>query len=150
MAENKRFDYKTRYPGAGTNSSYSSKIGNNSDVSFKKGVIDMSEGIKNFTDDNFAAEALTSQLPVIVDFWAVWCGPCKMLTPIIEEIAGETDGTVVIGKCNVDDNPKTAARYGVSGIPTLLFIKGGRVADQHTGLLTKKQLLDKINKLFGV
>ena len=110
----------------------------------------MAETFKEFTDSNFAVEALQSPLPVIVDFWAVWCGPCKMLTPIIEEIAGEMTGRVVIGKLNIDDNPKIAARYGVSGIPTLLFIKDGQVVDQHTGLLAKKQLLAKISSTFGI
>lgn len=104
----------------------------------------------DFTDDNFTAEALQSPLPVVVDFWAVWCGPCKMLTPVIEEIAGELAGTIVVGKLNVDDSPKTAARYGVSSIPTLLFIKNGQVAGQHTGLLGKKALLNKINTTFAI
>ncbi|MGA2506968.1 MAG: thioredoxin [Chitinispirillaceae bacterium] len=103
----------------------------------------------DFTDDNFTAEALQNPLPVVVDFWAVWCGPCKMLSPVIEEIAGELAGRIVVGKLNVDDNPKTAARYGVSGIPTLLFIKNGQVVGQHTGLLPKKALLNKINTTFA-
>jgi thioredoxin 1 len=106
--------------------------------------------VKEFTDSNFTNEVLQNPLPVIIDFWAVWCGPCKMLTPVIEEIAGEMAGKVTVGKLNVDDNPKIAARYGVSGIPTLLFIKDGQVIDQHIGLLTKKQLLDKAIKFFGV
>jgi thioredoxin 1 len=104
----------------------------------------------DFTDDNFTAEALQCPLPVVVDFWAVWCGPCKMLTPVIEEIAGELAGTIVVGKLNVDNSPKIAARYGVSGIPTLLFIKNGQVVGQHTGLLTKKALLNKINTTFAL
>ena len=103
----------------------------------------------DFTDDNFTAEAIQNPLPVVVDFWAVWCGPCKMLSPVIEEIAGELAGRIVVGKLNVDDNPKTAARYGVSGIPTLLFIKNGQVVGQHTGLLPKKALLNKINTTFA-
>jgi thioredoxin 1 len=109
----------------------------------------MAEGVRNFTDGNFAGDALGSPLPVVVDFWAEWCGPCKMLTPIIEEVAGELAGRVTIGKLNIDDNPQTASRYGVSSIPSLLFIKGGQVVNQHTGLLPKKLLLDKINKTFG-
>jgi thioredoxin len=103
-----------------------------------------------FTDDSFAAEALQNPLPVVVDFWAEWCGPCKMLTPIIEGIAQEMAGRVVIGKCNVDESPKVAARYNVTGIPTLLFIKNGQVVSQHTGLLPKKLLMDKITKTFGL
>jgi thioredoxin 1 len=109
----------------------------------------MADTTREFTDSNFAVEALGSQLPVIVDFWAEWCGPCKALTPIIEEIASEMAGKVTIGKVNIDNSPKTATRYGVSSIPSLLFIKGGQVVDQHTGLLAKKQLLNKINKAFG-
>jgi thioredoxin 1 len=109
----------------------------------------MSEGVKEFTDANFAAEALKSPLPVIVDFWAEWCGPCKMLTPIIDEIAKDLAGKVVFGKVNVDESPQTAARYSINSIPSLLFIKGGQVVSQHTGLLAKKPLLDKINKIFA-
>jgi thioredoxin 1 len=110
----------------------------------------MADSLKEFTDVNFNAEALQSGLPVIVDFWAEWCGPCKMLTPVIEEIAAEVAGRAVVGKLNVDSSPRTATRFGVSSIPTLLFIKNGQVVDQYTGLLAKKQLLDKTNKAFGM
>jgi thioredoxin 1 len=106
-----------------------------------------SEGLVEFTDDNFDAEVLKSSVPVVVDFWAQWCGPCKMLTPIIEELAGEFAGTVKIGKLNVDNSPVSASRYGVSSIPTLLFVKGGNVVDQHVGLLAKKALQGKIQGL---
>jgi thioredoxin 1 len=109
----------------------------------------MSEGVRNFTDSNFAGDALGSPLPVVVDFWAEWCGPCKMLTPIIEEVARELAGKVIVGKLDIDENPQTALRYSVSSIPSLLFIKGGQVVNQHTGLLPKKLLLDKINKTFN-
>jgi thioredoxin 1 len=109
----------------------------------------MADGMA-FTDENFAEAALKSALPVIVDFWAEWCGPCRMLTPIIDEIAQEMSGALVVGKVNIDESPKTAARYGVSSIPTLLFIKGGEVVEQQTGLLAKKMLRDKIRKTFGI
>jgi thioredoxin 1 len=105
-----------------------------------------SEMLAEFTDDNFEAEVLKSAVPVVVDFWAEWCGPCKMLTPIIEELAKENAGTVKMGKLNVDNSPASASRYGVSSIPTLLFIKGGNVVDQHVGLLAKKALQGKIEK----
>jgi len=109
----------------------------------------MAETMVTFTDENFAEAALRNPLPVIVDLWAEWCGPCRMLTPIIDEIAKEMSGSIIVGKLNVDECPKTAARYGVSSIPTLLFIKGGEVVEQHTGLLGKKPLSDKIRKTFG-
>ena len=110
----------------------------------------MSEGMKEFTDANFAADALASPLPVIVDFWAEWCGPCKMLTPILSKIAAGLEGKVTIGKLNVDQNPQTAARYMVNSIPTLLFIKDGQVREQHTGLLAEKPLSEKIKKAFSL
>src|SRR5512137_1562256 len=102
------------------------------------------EHVVEFTDANFDAEALKSTLPVIVDLWAPWCGPCKMLTPIVEELAGEYAGKVKIGKLNVDDNPQTASKYSVISIPTLLFIKNGSIMDQHVGLLAKNNLKTKI------
>jgi thioredoxin 1 len=105
-----------------------------------------SEMLAEFTDDNFDAEVLKSTLPVVVDFWAEWCGPCKMLTPIIEELAKENAGTVKMGKLNVDNSPVSASRYGVSSIPTLLFVKNGNVVDQHVGLLAKKALQGKIER----
>ncbi|MBN1127876.1 MAG: thioredoxin [Chitinispirillaceae bacterium] len=110
----------------------------------------MSEGLKEFTDDNFAAEALGNFLPVVVDFWAEWCGPCKMLTPIITKCAAEFGGKVVIGKLDVDKNPQTAARYAINSIPSLLFIQNGKVAEQHTGLLAEKPLGEKIKRVFNL
>ncbi len=111
----------------------------------------MSDGpLMEFTDGNFSTDVLESPLPVIVDFWAEWCGPCKMLTPIMENLATELDGTVRIGKVNVDDNPDTAAKYGIVSIPSLLFIKDGKVVEQHTGLLPQAALKTKIAKIFGV
>jgi thioredoxin 1 len=108
----------------------------------------MADGVVVFNDENFSQAALQNPLPVLVDFWAEWCGPCRMLTPIVDEIAKEMSGTVVVGKVNVDDSPKTAARYGVTSIPTLLFIKSGEVVDQHTGLLAQKPLRDKVRRVF--
>ncbi|MDR0307008.1 MAG: thioredoxin [Chitinispirillales bacterium] len=108
----------------------------------------MGGALKEFTDQNFSAEVLSSSLPVVVDFWAQWCGPCKMLTPIIEEIAPEYEGRVVIGKLDIDSNPQTAAKYGINSIPSLLFFKAGEVVDQHTGLLAKGPLKAKIDSVF--
>jgi thioredoxin 1 len=107
------------------------------------------EHVIDFTDSNFEAQALKSPIPVVVDLWAPWCGPCKMLTPIVEELAGEFAGKVKIGKLNVDESPQTATRYSVISIPTLLFIKNGTIVDQHVGLLAKNNLKTKINSLIG-
>ena len=97
-----------------------------------------------FTDDNFNQEALESKNLVIVDFYADWCGPCKMMAPIIEELANEYNGSVKIGKLNVDDNPATAQKYRVMSIPTILFIKNGTIIDTIIGAVSKNQILDKI------
>ena len=104
----------------------------------------------DFTDENFTTDVLESTQPVVVDFWAEWCGPCKMLTPIVENLAAEFEGKVRIGKLNVDDNPQTAAKYGIVSIPSLLFVQQGKVVDQHTGLLPQAALKTKITKTFGL
>ena len=103
--------------------------------------------VVEFTVSNYDTEALKSQLPVLVDFWAEWCGPCKMLTPAIEEIAQEYKGRVKVGKLNVDNAPEIASRYGVTSIPTLLFIRNGNVIEQHVGMLAKKVLIAKIDQV---
>ncbi len=108
----------------------------------------MSGSLKIFTDQNFSEEVLSNSMPVVVDFWAEWCGPCKMLTPIIEDIASEYEGKIVIGKLDVDSNPQTAAKYGINSIPSLLFFKNGNIVDQHTGLLAKAPLKAKIDRAF--
>ncbi|MBD3346290.1 MAG: thioredoxin [Chitinivibrionales bacterium] len=108
-----------------------------------------SEYLAEFTDSNFDDEALKADTPVVVDFWAEWCGPCKMLTPIIEDVAREYEGKVKMGKLNVDENPSTASKYGITSIPTVLFIKDGKVIDQQIGLLAKDPLKAKIDSLLG-
>ncbi|MFH2063180.1 MAG: thioredoxin [bacterium] len=101
-----------------------------------------------FTAQNFEKEVLQSDQPVLVDFWAPWCGPCKMLGPIVEELAGEFDGRgVTIGKLNVDEAPAVASQYGIMSIPTLIMFRGGQVVDQIVGLQTKEQLAGRIAKV---
>lgn len=97
-----------------------------------------------FTDTNFKQEALDSDKLVVVDFWAEWCGPCRMITPIIEDLAKEYDGKAVIGKVNVDHNAAISMKYGVRSIPTILLLKNGEVVDKHVGATTKAVLEQKI------
>ena len=101
----------------------------------------------NITDDNFEAEVLNSELPVLIDFWAAWCGPCKMIAPIVEELAAEYDGKVKIGKLDVDDNQQTAIKYGVRSIPTVLLLKNGEVQDTIIGAVPKSVFVEKLNAL---
>jgi len=97
-----------------------------------------------FTDSNFESEVIQSEVPVLVDFWAVWCAPCKMIAPIVEELAGELDGKVKIGKVDVDNNPGTAAKYAIRSIPTLMIFKNGEVVDHIVGVQPKKNIVDKL------
>lgn len=95
---------------------------------------------KTFTDGNFKTEVLDSSTPVLVDFWAEWCGPCKMIAPVLEEVAVSHAGKIKIAKVDVDDNREVAAKYGIRGIPTLLLFKNGELAAQKVGALSKAQL----------
>ncbi|MES9963917.1 MAG: thioredoxin TrxA [Candidatus Sedimenticola sp. 20ELBAFRAG] len=100
----------------------------------------MSEQIVHVTDDSFEAEVLQSGLPVLIDYWAEWCGPCKMIAPVLDEIAGEYAGKIKIAKLNIDDNPNTPPRYGIRGIPTLMLFKDGEVEATKVGAVSKSQL----------
>ncbi|MCK4950992.1 MAG: thioredoxin TrxA [Gammaproteobacteria bacterium] len=100
----------------------------------------MSDQIVYITDDAFEAEVLKSEQPVLVDYWAEWCGPCKMIAPILDEIAGEYAGRLKIAKLNIDDNPGTPPKYGIRGIPTLMIFKGGNVEATKVGAVSKSQL----------
>jgi thioredoxin 1 len=102
----------------------------------------------HFTDDNFQKEVLEADIPVLVDFYADWCGPCKMIAPIIEELTGEYNGKVKIGKLNVDEEADTARKYRVMSIPTLIFFKNGEPVETVVGAVAKKTLQSKIEALF--
>ena len=97
------------------------------------------------TDQNFKPEIHDSDKVALVDFWAAWCGPCQMLGPVIEELAGEFEGKAVIAKLNVDENPNTAAQYGIRSIPTMLIFKNGEIVDQMVGAMPKNMIAEKIN-----
>ena len=104
-----------------------------------------SEKVQVFNDLNFEQEVVNSSVPVLVDFTATWCGPCKALAPIIDQIAGDLDGKVKVGKVDVDDSPITAGKFGVRGVPTIMVFKNGQRAAQHVGLTTKAKLLELVN-----
>ena len=104
-----------------------------------------SEHMKEFTDSNFEAEVEKSDVPTLVDFWAVWCGPCKAIAPILEELATELDGKLKIAKVNIDENEAVAAEYGIRAIPTMLLFKGGQVAEQIVGMMPKAALKAKVS-----
>lgn len=102
---------------------------------------------KEFTDKNFENEVLKSETPVLVDFWAEWCGPCKNLSPIIDELSIEYGEKVKIGKLNVDENSEISMKYGIRSIPTLLFFKNGEIVEKQVGASSKNSLQDKINSI---
>ena len=108
-----------------------------------------SSSISTVTEDNFEQEVLKASEPVLVDFWAEWCGPCKMLTPILEELAGEYEGRVRIAKVDVDQNQQLAGKFNVMQIPTLLLFKNGEVVTQMVGLSSKKDFKQKLDQALG-
>jgi len=107
----------------------------------------MAEGIKDIEDSTFESEVLQADQPVMVDFWAPWCGPCKAISPMVEELAGTFGDRVKFTKCNVDDNPMTPGTFGIRSIPTLLFFKNGEVVEQIVGAVAKSKLEGAINNV---
>jgi len=107
----------------------------------------MVEGMLEVEDGNFEAEVLKSDKPVLVDFWAPWCGPCKAIAPLVEDLSKSYGDKIKFTKCNVDNNPVTPAKYGIKAIPTLIFFKAGNVANQITGMVAKSKLEEALTKL---
>ena len=107
----------------------------------------MAEGIMEIEDNSFDAEVLQSDKPVLVDFWAPWCGPCKAIGPVVEELSQSFGDKVKFAKCNVDNSPVTPSKYGIKAIPTLIFFKDGDVVEQITGMVAKSKLEDALNKV---
>lgn len=101
----------------------------------------------HISDATFEDEVIKSDIPVIIDFWAIWCGPCKMIAPIMEEIAREYDGKVKVCKMDVDKNPNTAIKFGIRSIPTVMYFKGGKPVDQIIGAYPKKHFVERLEKL---
>lgn len=99
------------------------------------------------TDENFEKEVLSSDIPVLVDFWAEWCPPCRMVAPVVEEVAREYEGRLKVGKLNVDDNPETTTKYGIMSIPALLIFKEGQLVDQIIGAVSKKHITSKLDSI---
>ena len=110
-------------------------------------MITMAEGILEIEDSSFESEVLKADQPVMIDFWAPWCGPCKALSPVIEELAATYGDRIKFTKCNVDDNPVTPGNYGIRSIPTLIFFKDGEVSEQIVGAVAKSKLEAVISKL---
>ena len=107
----------------------------------------MAESVLEINDNNFETEVLQSEKPVLVDFWAPWCGPCKAISPVIEDLAGSFSDDIKFTKCNVDDNPVTPGKFEIRSIPTLIFFKNGEVIDQIVGMVPKTKLEEAINNI---
>jgi len=112
-----------------------------------KGFEIMAEGIMEIEDNSFDTEVLQSDKPVLVDFWAPWCGPCKAIGPLVEELSETFGDKVKFAKCNVDNNPVTPGKFGIKAIPTLIFFKDGNVVEQITGMVAKSKLEDALNSM---
>jgi thioredoxin 1 len=138
---------ETKKPGKDKDHCFANgKIGFVTLVTRKKENPMASEKVVQVSDGDFETAVLNNDLPCLVDFWAPWCGPCKAIGPVIDELADEYDGKVQINKMNVDDNPATPGKYGIRAIPTLILFKNGEVVDQITGAVGKAQLVDLLNK----
>lgn len=109
----------------------------------------MAGNVQTFSDATFQTDVLQSAEPVLVDFWAPWCGPCKMIAPTIDAVATEFAGKVRVGKVNTDDNPQTASSYNISAIPTVLLFKGGKIVDKFVGVVNKDKLVNSLNTHVG-
>jgi len=107
----------------------------------------MAESVLEINDNNFETEVLQSEKPVLVDFWAPWCGPCKAISPVIEDLAGSFSDKIKFTKCNVDDNPVTPGKFEIRSIPTLIFFKNGEIIDQIVGMVPKTKLEEAINNI---
>jgi len=105
--------------------------------------------LSTLTDENFASEVLSSGTPVMVDFFATWCGPCKALTPIVEKLAADYKGKLKVGKLNIDEAPQTPSQFGVRAVPTIVFFKGGKAVDAVVGLKKESELRERIDRLIG-
>jgi thioredoxin 1 len=105
--------------------------------------------VNEVSEKDFETEVLQSAEPVLIDFWAPWCGPCRMITPIVEQLAGENAGSAKVAKINVDDSPNIAASYGVNSIPTIMIFKNGEVVDRFVGVQPKSRLQDALNQAIG-
>ena len=109
----------------------------------------MAGGVVEFSESNFEQEVTKAQTPVLVDMWAAWCGPCRLISPVVEELAGTYDGKMKMGTLNVDDHPQVAARFRIMNIPTLLLFKGGQEVDRIVGVVPKQELSRRIEQVIG-